>query len=398
MPLQVGGIIVTTTAVTLVGITSLVAWIVGFGRPRNAYAAFCDVAETVVTDAAWFMPLLFGVVLAILAVLFGQGFTDVDDERADVNRRRLAAASWIVAGVAAGVFLVAAVGAIGRRELAPHLWSVTAATCLVAGAALWVGTVVFGSVQQQLRVNGHTIEDTFRQLVAVPRSNRSQSPLRRFVAGVSGVTGVSTVLALASYWTASLGAETAAPALQLGALLGLAAAASAGGGVLALFAAYFRDSTIKGWPGWLTAFTFAIFFAGLPVSGFLRSVSWNEATGPVALMTSVAFIAPMLSVFLLPRTWLRGFTLRGALDCLRASFIAGRLKSARRERGRLEALVPDAQPPIPPVERRLGQGVLGSGLMRRKRHSGPNSKKLFERPGLCDAVRRALNGPKNLGD
>lgn len=383
MPLRTGGIILATTTIAVVGLTGTASWIVGDRRLAEASRAFVDIAATVVADAAWFLPLLFGVVLAILAVLFGQGFTEIDGDRADVNRRRLAAATWVVAGLAVAVLVIAAAGAIGRAELAPHLWSIAVTTVLVSGAGLWVGTVVFGPAQQQLRVTRHAITDTATRLATVPRENRSLKPAGKMTVVALMVTAVSALLAFATLWVVPSKLPTGAWWPAASSLLGLAAAASAGGTVLAAFTAYFRDSATRHWQGLLTALVFVVLFVGIPILGSFRSVVWGGAEGPVVVMISVALAAPVLSVFLLPRGSLGGFTLRGSLDAARGRFIAGRLRKARRERDRLEALVRENE--LPPLPGPRGKFAHRSG-------------KLFERPGLCDAFRRTLDRVKELRD
>ncbi|MDF2696863.1 MAG: hypothetical protein K0S65_5246 [Labilithrix sp.] len=195
MPVRAGLTISASFAMICVSVTAA-SLTPAANAPDGMLGAVGDLAEVLVDDSAWLLPLLFGAVLAALAVLVGQSFTGLPPADVDVNRRRLAAMCWVVAGVAVADLVVVAIGAALRAALAPHVWAVTVASALIVASALWVGSVVFGPPEQQLRVLAHTIDEAERDAARIPPANRSGRPWLRLLTSAAATSATAAILAV----------------------------------------------------------------------------------------------------------------------------------------------------------------------------------------------------------
>ncbi|WP_027466896.1 hypothetical protein [Curtobacterium sp. UNCCL17] len=280
------------------------------------------VSVAAAADSSWLIPLLFGIVLAVLAVTAGQSFTGVAAAQADVNRRRLAVLCWVVAGI--GVADAGLVLSGGGRA---HAWAVVVSVTLLVVAALWVGTVVFGPPEQQLRVLSHTLDDLYASMDALPMSALRPRPIRLLLRAASflGLFSMAVSVGVA-VWVG-----TGVPWVV--ASLALAAPSAAAGGVQAALCAYLRDAPKRSWAGIVPAWVYLVAASASPVG---LAVSGSLPRG-AALVVASAYITPMLVAVATPRSvrW----SVRAAVDAIRADFLIRRSRAVRDEQRRLRALL-----------------------------------------------------------
>ena len=335
MPVRAGLTISASFAMICVSVTAA-SLTPAANAPDGMLGAVGDLAEVLVDDSAWLLPLLFGAVLAALAVLVGQSFTGLPPADVDVNRRRLAAMCWVVAGVAVADLVVVAIGAALRAALAPHVWAVTVASALIVASALWVGSVVFGPPEQQLRVLAHTIDEAERDAARIPPANRSGRPWLRLLTSAAATSATAAILAVGLVVVVMSVEGRWGGFGVVGSLAVWSAVLASAGCLPAALAAALMQSSERAWQGAAWSAAFAVTTVALPIGAI---ASTQGLVFNTLLPLAAAYALPTLLTLMGPRTWLRGHTLRGGVDAVYAKVLRGRLRSLREERRRLVRLI-----------------------------------------------------------
>lgn len=335
MPVRAGLTISASFAMICVSVTAA-SLMPAANAPDGMLGAVGDLAEVLVDDSAWLLPLLFGAVLAALAVLVGQSFTGLPPADVDVNRRRLAAMCWVVAGVAVADLVVVAIGAALRAALAPHVWAVTVASALIVASALWVGSVVFGPPEQQLRVLAHTIDEAERDAARIPPANRSGRPWLRLLTSAAATSATAAILAVGLVVVVMSVEGRWGGFGVVGSLAVWSAVLASAGCLPAALAAALMQSSERAWQGAAWSAAFAVTTVALPIGAI---ASTQGLVFNTLLPLAAAYALPTLLTLMGPRTWLRGHTLRGGVDAVYAKVLRGRLRSLREERRRLVRLI-----------------------------------------------------------
>lgn len=167
------------------------------------------------------------------------------------------------------------------------------AAALICIAALWVGTVVFGSAEQQLRVLQHTIDALYISMAAVPQSAIQEHPARRLIRTGTAFGAIAAAGAVAAAMGVLLAERTNLGAVPI--IISIALVAATFGGAQAAVAAYLRDSARQPWGGAVSAWTY--------IAAVTTPVIAVGTTVPPVITTAmtVSYAAPILAAVLLPR-------------------------------------------------------------------------------------------------
>lgn len=335
LPVRAGAMVSVSTCATITAVTQSAVAVAARLADKSFWSAAGTLGEGVVADAGWLLPLLFGAVIAILALLLGQSLTgtDVDDDQ-DTRRRRLAASCLLLAGAAMAVLSTAVVGAVGRGDILPRLWSISIAVALVVGSSLWLATVVFGPLQQQFRILGHTLADLDAQRSRLPVHSARRSPVLRFAAAVGSSAVTATVLAVLGFAATSEAAEAETSLWTptfIAAITGLALLIAVLGSAFALMTAYIDSSFAQPAVGRITAVCYAAVSLGWPAFG-LAFGSAGDTRPAVVVLCLTAYLIPLMLAVAIPRRSRSVLSLRAAVDGVRLRALHRRSIRVRADR------------------------------------------------------------------
>lgn len=324
----------TTTAV--VGLVVSGLWLTSIAQGINFWDAAGVLGSSTLADTAWLFPLMFGAVVAVLALLIAQSFVGLPGGEAELHGRRLAAACLVIAGLTLALLVVVALGAVNHRTLVPHLLSVSLAAALTAGTALWLATVVFGSSDQQFRILGHHLDDLNRLVDAIPRSAAVASPISRLILTATASTVVAAMVGVIGCFAAlqprQVAGQSTLTFTDLGAATALALVIGVVGTALAAMAAYLRDSAATGWGGVAVATLYSAATVAAPAASFVAEQLHSGARPPLFVLILVPFVGPVAVAAIVPRNAFGGRTVRGAVDAIRLRHLTRRRVQVRAAR------------------------------------------------------------------
>lgn len=346
MPIRVGAATSIATTIVLLLATTMAITLAPNRDADRYFATIAAAGADASADASWLLPLLFGAVLAVLGILIGQSFSEVPPTDADVNRRRLAAACWVIAGIALTNFALSILSLADPEHRPTHTWAVSVATFLIVVASFWVGSLVFGQAEQQLRLLHKSIAGLDALRNAIPAANVSARPGRRMSLIAMGTILASLLVATAV--VAILSACIGLPGSQgWFPTAGLGVVAALGGCAQACLIAQIRDGsaqTIRGVVGAVYSTAIAASPIAVIVAGLTHQVR------PLILVVIVGFLIaysiPIISVFL-PRSVFRGWTLRGGVDAVRFRSLSRRKTALEASSARLLRLLETEQQRVP---------------------------------------------------
>lgn len=336
LPVRAAAAVCLATTTAVVGLVVSGLWLTSAVQGNDFWEAAGVLGSATFDDAAWLFPLMFGAVVAVLALLVAQSFVGLPTGEADLHGRRLAAACLVIAGLTLALLVVVALGAVDERTLVPHLLSVGLAAALTAGIALWLATVIFGPSAQQFRILGHHLGDVNRLVDEIPRSANVAWPIRRLILAVTvstvaaamvGVLGCSAVLQ-----PRHVAGQIALTVADLGAAIALALLVGVVGTALATMAAYLRDSAATAWGGVAVATLYSAATVAAPAASFVAERLHSGAQLPLFVLVLVPFVGPVAITAIVPRNAFGGRTLRGAVDAIRLRYLTRRriqLRAAR---------------------------------------------------------------------
>ncbi|MFJ4295638.1 hypothetical protein [Curtobacterium sp. NPDC089689] len=337
MPLRTGVVLIASSTITAISVAAVAALVSVFGATAaQSFIAVARFGLGVAADANWLLPTLFAAILAVLAILAGQNFIGLHEHDVAANRRRLAAASWIIAGVATATLFLSFLS-LAAPETAPrHLWASTLITALIVSAAFWGGDIVLRSPQQQLIVLATTEEDLQRRIDATPGSHEHRRPWLRLTVSLTGLALAATIAASAFVLLASalLPAQVGGEMADLPILVCFCGGAAVGGSLQASLISQMRDNTITRWGALLSAGPSTL-IALAPLGVIGASLPASSATRASVIAILGAYTLPILSAFA-PRTVWRGWTPRGGLDGLRLRRFRRRHQRLQQQRQRIE--------------------------------------------------------------
>lgn len=336
MPIR-AGLVITVAAATCTIISTLTVLSIAARRdPLQYRGAATALADAMIADSSWLLPLLFGAVLAVLAVLVGQSFSDIPSIDADLNRRRLAVSSWILAGLGLANWTLCMLSLLGPSAASAHLWSITIATVLLTAAALWIGSFVFAPAEQQLRVLANTERDQFQRLRSLPAHNEIAHPWRRVLLIAVAAITLSTAAGVIAILVSAPGRALLIEGRWL-LLLVPALGASIAGCLQAVLISVQRDSSVRPLFGEVNAMLFTA-IAVFPVLVVVLRGHPTSAARLVLTTLLVAYLLPIVTAYL-PRTFAHGRSFRGSLDGFRFRSIRRRIARTAQRRSRLEQLL-----------------------------------------------------------
>lgn len=339
MPLRAGAALVASSALVAVSIAALAAAATSLGATaEQVWKAATSLGLGVAADANWLLPTLFASILAVLAILVGQNFTDLPEPDADTNRRRLAAASWIIAGTAVGSLALSALSLANPSSEPRHLWASGIVTALIVASAFYGGTIALGSPEQQLHVIANSEADLQRHIQATPIHEHDRPAVRLF-ASLGLTAGAATCLAVgfAAVGTWIVIGRPAEDLASFAALAAICAVTACGGAAQAALIAQLRDNTITRWGSIVSAVPSTL-IAMVPV-GVLGASLPASPTGRIDVIAILgAYVVPLLMA-IAPRSLWRGWTPRGGLDGLRLRRFRVREHRLECQRRRYSALL-----------------------------------------------------------
>lgn len=337
MPLRTGVALVTSTVLTAISVAVVAASASVLGATASeTWAAVTQLSLEVAADANWLLPTLFAAILAVLAILVGQNFVDLHEQDAAVNRRRLAAASWIIAGIAMATLMLILVSLAAPGSGSRHLWASTLVTTLIVSAAFWGGVIVLGSPQQQLSVLANTENDLEQRIEATPPQHESGSPWLRLSLSLGALVFCAALVAGGVIAVAGIFESTHSQwdLLDFLVICCICVAAAIGGTLQSALISQARDSSIRWWSE-LLATGLSTLVAVAPVGVIVASLPSSPSVRITVFGLLSAYTLPLLGAFVPRRMW-RGRSLRGGLDGLRFRRFRHRQQRLCRERGRLE--------------------------------------------------------------
>lgn len=337
MPIRAGIALVTSSSLSalLIASTAAAGTATGSTAP-SIWEATTGLGVEVAGDANWLLPTLFAAILAVLAILAGQNFSDLSEQDRNANRRRLAAASWVIAGTAVATLALSFVSLANASSAPRHLWPSSIVSALILAAAFWGGSIVLGSPQQQLQVLANSKQDLDRYIRATPIEHEHGRPVLRLIVslGTLAVTATTIAGALAAVATTLVSTLRPTPVEEFGVTVLISAGAACGGAVQTALISQLRDNTATWWGGLLSAGPSAL-IAVAPVVILGSSIPNPPLARAEVMAVLTAYALPMIAAFA-PRRLLRGWTPRGALDGLRFRRFRKRERRHERERLRLE--------------------------------------------------------------
>ena len=337
MPLRTGFVLVASSTITAISVAAVAALASVFGATAaQSWIAVARFGLGVAADANWLLPTLFAAILAVLAILAGQNFVGLHEHDVAANRRRLAAASWIIAGVATATLLLSFLSLAAPEAEPRHLWASTLVTALIVSAAFWGGDIVLRSPQQQLIVLATTEEDLQRRIEATPDSHEHRRPGLRLMVSLTALAITATTAATAFELIVGvlLPAQAGWTLADLPIVICICGGAAVGGSLQASLISHMRDNTITRWGALLSAGpSTLIALAPLGITGASLPTSPTTRVSVIAILG--AYTLPLLSAFA-PRVLWRGWTPRGALDGLRFRRFRRRQERLQQERHRIE--------------------------------------------------------------
>jgi hypothetical protein len=285
------------TATAVVGLVVSGLWLTSAAQGNNFWDAAGVLRSATFDDAAWLFPLMFGAVVAVLALLVAKSFVGLPTGEAELHGRRLAAACLVIAGLTLALLVVVALGAVDDRTLVPHLLSVTLAAALTAGTALWLATVIFGCPDQQFRILEHHLRDVNRLVDAIPRSADVASPIRRLISAVTVSTVAAAMVGVLGCFAVlqphHVAGQITLTVADLGAATAFALLIGVVGTALATMAAYLRDSAATGWGGVVVATLYSVATVAAPTASFVAERLHSGAQLPLFLLVLVPFVGPV---------------------------------------------------------------------------------------------------------
>ncbi|MBT1618122.1 hypothetical protein KK090_02520 [Curtobacterium flaccumfaciens pv. poinsettiae] len=337
MPLRTGVVLIASSTITAISVAAVAALVSVFGATAaQSWIAVARFGLGVAADANWLLPTLFAAILAVLAILAGQNFVGLHEQDVAANRRRLVAASWIIAGVATATLLLSFLSLAAPETTPRHLWASTLITALIVSAAFWGGDIVLRSPQQQLIVLATTEEDLQRRIDATPDPHEHRRPWLRLTVSLTAFALTATIAASAFALLAGvlLPAQEGEILADLPILICICGGAAVGGSLQASLISQMRDNTITRWGALLSAGPSTL-IALSPLGIIGASLPTSPTTRASVIAILGAYTLPLLSAFA-PRTLWRGWTPRGALDGLRFRRFRRRHQRLQQERQRIE--------------------------------------------------------------
>lgn len=336
MPLRAGLALAGSSA--LVGISAAAvaaaASVVG-STAAQTWAAMTRFSAGIAADSSWLLPTLFAAILAVLAILVGQNFVELDERDAAANQRRLVAVSWVIAGASTATLVLCFVSLAAPGSTSGHLSASTIVTALIVSAAFWGGSIVLGSPEQQLHVLSNTAGDLQQRLNGIPGPNRHGRPWLRLTSSLVVLALAAALTSVVFTATAGLFARpTEAGFLDLIVSSCICAVVAIAGTLQAAFISHARDSTISWWGELLSAGP-ATLVAIAPVVVIGVSLPASPFTRHTLIAILGAYSLP-LAAAIAPRTLLRGWTPRGGMDGLRFRRLCRQQQQVELQRRRLK--------------------------------------------------------------